>query len=145
MKPGTVSWRVHLNSFRYASEDAAALTVAVRGLYAGAPEIRPEHTSRLLGGKREVTVNGEDGSRLMLTRGPSTNRGGIYHEIRIDFQPGDYGLAEFDRIMLSLLHSAPVAAAARAIHKEEQKQQLWAALNPKRLRLPRFDPRRRGV
>lgn len=122
MEPVTILWQVRTNGFRYGADDAAALNVAVRGIYPGAPDIRQEHAVRLLSRHREVTVTGQDGSRLVLARGTGVSvKGGTSHTVQVSFEPGDYGLAEFDRIMLSLVHSAPVAAAVKAIQREERK------------------------
>lgn len=119
MTDDTILWRCHVNAFKYTKADAAALTAAVRSVYPGAPEVLPEHTTKLISGKRVAVLEAEDGSRLTLTRGGSTNEGGFHHEIHVVYEPGDYGLAEFDRIMVSLAHSAPVAAAIEAIQLDE--------------------------
>lgn len=116
MNEVSVWWKVYV--FR-ANENRVLLNKLVRELHPGAPEILPEHIASLTGSKGEVTVIGAGSAELVLTRGDTKHEGGTHHQIFVSFPPGDYGLAEFDRIASSLAHSAPVAAAIERIRGEE--------------------------
>lgn len=121
----TIVWFMHTNAFRHLHSDAAALASLVRALHPGAPGVTAELASRLI--RKQVSLDGEDGSRLTLTKESSKNvKGGLNYTIRVDFMPGDsepedFGLREFDRIMESLAHSAPVAAAIKAVRADEDR------------------------
>lgn len=140
MSQRVIWWRVHV--FRL-KENRALLNGMVRKLHPLAPEIDQGHISTLGGRKRKVVVAGGDGSELVLTRGKTESiDGAMHYQVFIDFKPGstvkkaadsgtgssvltdydsgDYGLAEFDRISSSLAaHSAPVAEAIKHIQCEE--------------------------
>lgn len=105
---------------RHASREAAALTAALRGIFPGAPDIRPLQL-RALVRREKLVVNGESGVRLLLTLSEPVRLVQLRHgySVRASFHPGDYGLDEFDRIMHSLTHSPPVAAAVSAADTEE--------------------------
>lgn len=117
MSPDIIWWK---RRHRRHAEDAAELNKTVQALHPGAPEILPIHATALLGPAAKAVLDGKDGVRLTLTRGRNEAPEFIPHyEIFVTFQPGDYGVAEFDRIAQSLAHSAPVAAAIKAIQQAE--------------------------
>lgn len=116
-------WR----TLRYREEEAASLTVQIRGIFPSAPDIRPSQLASLVRRGR-LTVDGEDGSRLRLVLSDMVRlkklRDG--YTIRASFCPSDFGLAEFDRIMGDLIHSTPVATAVQRINAEERNQRVRA-------------------
>lgn len=116
MNEATFWWRIY--AFRI-EENRLMLNKQVREFYPGAPEILMAHVNILNGRKREVTVGEPDGAHVVLTRGETKSENGLHYEITARFPLGDYGLAEFDSIAESLSHSAPVAAALKAIKWEE--------------------------
>lgn len=140
MTHNVIWWRVYV--FRL-EENRTLLNRLVRELHPQAPEVWAKHVTALGSRKRKAVVPGDDGSELVLTRGETkTIDGSMHYQITVEFaagtevrkvadslpaapDPGDYGLAEFDRISSSLAHSAPVAEAIRAIQREEVKYPDW--------------------
>ena len=119
MNPVSIWWRVR--PFRQ-SRDATALNALVQQLHPGAPEVRREHAQNLYAANSEQKIYGADGSMLTLTRRlAKATRQGVFNEVLVSFDHGDCGLAEFDVIAEGLIHSAPVAAAVRAIRREESE------------------------
>lgn len=117
MSPDIIWW---MRRHRRHAEDTAELNKTVQALHPDAPEILPIHTTALLGPAAKAVLDGKDGVRLTLTRSRQETRDYLlYYEIFVTFDPGDYGVAEFDRIAQSLAHSAPVAAAIKAIQQAE--------------------------
>lgn len=110
-------WRTLL----YRDAEAAALTVRVRGIFPGGPDITAKHLSKLVKAGR-LTVDGVDGSRLRLVLSDTVRIRKMRDSfaVRAAFCPADFGLAEFDRIMADLVHSVPVAAAMKRISGAEQ-------------------------
>lgn len=108
---------------RYRDDDAAALTVKIRGVFPGAPDITSAHLAKLVKTGR-LTVDGRDGSslRLILSDPVRLRKMRDCFAVRASFCPPDFGLGEFDRIMGDLVHSGPVAVAIGRIAAEERNE-----------------------
>ena len=112
-------WR----TLRHRDDDAASLTVTVRGIFPGAPDITPAHLAKLVKTGR-LTIDGEDGSCLRLVLSDLVRMKGMRDcfAVRASLCQADYGLGEFDRIMGQLAHSGPVAVALSRINAEERNE-----------------------
>lgn len=110
-----------LISIPTAPDEAAVLSVAIRGMFPGAPALRPADLAKLIR-QGSLTVQGQHDSKLQASISSPYRIVGLRQgrTVRVVFHPGDFGLQQFDRIMHDLGHITAVAMAIEAINSKSQ-------------------------
>lgn len=110
-----------LISIPTAPDEAATLSVTIRGMFPGAPALRPADLAKLIR-QGSLTVQGQHNSTLQASISSPYRIVGLRQgrTVRVAFHPGDFGLQQFDRIMHDLGHITAVAVAIEAINSKSQ-------------------------